>query len=597
MKKIDILQQLNSEALKKHIDETLISHGYDCLDIEGAYFSGGALSSLIYSYLHKVPAVVNDLDIFIDDGFGENYPKEWFPKDYLEGGPMEEMEYYIEKYGDKERIPLLSMFYGSVYTHETYHYNIVSSLYKDKLNIIFFHSDKEFTRTSLLNSFDLNCVEILYDIKKREFVYKDSFVDFLINKEIDVTEHVDSIGAIGCEDVDVSQTILRAMLKETYFEGSYFNSKAWLQLSFAFLFFNDENIFDYNYLDKEYSFDISPLSYQEDEEVTIIADLTFTEKNHKLFMVNRDLFEPYFYYKEHDKKLVRRSFNDLMKKCEEQGIDVYFFNKLLATVKYFRERSREAYNLEDTGSLHYLDMSEEEVGFNHRQRNLLTTFFGEYRKGYWWDNNCLENLIPFISQFNDGKKNLLLELNDNCGLDRIKQFDKGGHLIDLFDRLKKQHIEDEYVEILKHLGQKKRYSSERNLSWSLESLYSFLAKLEENYSLDDISGIFYILDIFLKDYMFEDRKNSYHSENGYYRQSSYIAWMNSLWFKDNKRRKEAVFLMDKFKEQDVDYVFRFSVYLIDKYLFFEKVYKDNKCRFDESYNFFKNCEDFDLEII
>jgi len=167
---------MNIEKLARKAIEQLKST-YSEFPKEG-YLAGGCLANLIWEYVSENKAIINDIDIF-------NFHSK-LQEDILYHGST------LTKDGDK-------LFYNQSQKHFYQDYTGLCQSIKNKEFYLISHTENQGiynhifykgTTDSILlviESFDLNCTQIGYDIKNDTFVWTENFAEFLKSGELKFT--------------------------------------------------------------------------------------------------------------------------------------------------------------------------------------------------------------------------------------------------------------------------------------------------------------------------------------------------------------------------------------------------------------------------
>jgi hypothetical protein len=131
--------------------------------------AGGSIANLIWEYVTGNKAVINDVDIFILDG---NSRLEKSKRLYE--FEKKESVYYDDSYG------------GINYRNKVNeYYEISDSIISDKINEIYYVSNTN-DPNIIIESFDLNCVQVGYSIEEDKFYWTRDFEKFLKNGELKI---------------------------------------------------------------------------------------------------------------------------------------------------------------------------------------------------------------------------------------------------------------------------------------------------------------------------------------------------------------------------------------------------------------------------
>jgi len=295
----DLKQYLeeNSKSINSLIKKFLSKHSQEnnySMRQEEKCFAGGALSHLIYSILYKKHSpIVNDIDIFVN-----------IPSDSMKN--LEQNEEYVSPY---------------------YAYRIEGTQDEGVFNTVYVSSidsvpNQKFSWNNLISSFDLNCVQVGYDIDNEVLFYTDQFLNFLLNKEIlfnnsDKCTIEEDMTNKGC--FIYLQSIIRAIKKSSEYNALF--DKAF-HLKKCLFYHRIENL-EISYLTNEFKGynQLSQFSFKEtpitrnlsSKKYTRFQESLMTKKRIKDLKNNIRLLHPYFGF---DKKnnllyVLKDSFKEL----------------------------------------------------------------------------------------------------------------------------------------------------------------------------------------------------------------------------------------------------------------------------------------------
>lgn len=149
--------------------------------------AGGAIAAWVNEFINQVPAVINDID--------------WWLIDYSEVGE-EETEIKEHMYSNLEA--------------EESGYDIVNVKEEGILNTIQIDPASLFSWSSLVESFDLTCSQIAFNPYNQELTYSIDFLDFLITRELRLSED----HAVGAQDWPLT-SIVRAQIKAKEMDAKF----------------------------------------------------------------------------------------------------------------------------------------------------------------------------------------------------------------------------------------------------------------------------------------------------------------------------------------------------------------------------------------
>jgi CRISPR/Cas system CMR-associated protein Cmr5 small subunit len=155
------IEELAKRAINQlKLDFKLPSHGF---------LTGGSIANLIWEFVSGNKAVINDIDIFILEG-----DKRLNKENRLYEFEKKESIYYDDSYG------------GINYRNKVNeYYEISKSLSIGKINEIYYVSNTNDPKI-IIDSFDLNCVQIGYLIEEDKFYWTKDFEKFIRKGELKV---------------------------------------------------------------------------------------------------------------------------------------------------------------------------------------------------------------------------------------------------------------------------------------------------------------------------------------------------------------------------------------------------------------------------
>ena len=154
-----VIKRLNETTNLKDINvNTITNH---------VMIAGGAVSNLIYEYYHGVPAVINDIDVFIQ-------PKLTNPKNSTSDISMS-----VTDENGYENLGI-----GIIETKRDGFFNKIYTFIPHDITMPFtskYHKE-------ILNRFDLNCCKAGINLNKKKLILDDAFIDFIKTKEIKINK-------------------------------------------------------------------------------------------------------------------------------------------------------------------------------------------------------------------------------------------------------------------------------------------------------------------------------------------------------------------------------------------------------------------------
>jgi hypothetical protein len=133
--------------------------------------AGGSIANVIWQLHSGKPAVINDIDVFVLNEKTEIYP---------------DKEDTLYKYEDRNR-NYFDNGYSHIIVRENIQsfYSIISSESDGLLNIVKYNSSTD-NPMLILNSFDLNCVQVGYSIEEDKFYWTKDFEEFIKTAKIKI---------------------------------------------------------------------------------------------------------------------------------------------------------------------------------------------------------------------------------------------------------------------------------------------------------------------------------------------------------------------------------------------------------------------------
>lgn len=218
--------------------------------------AGGSLAALINEYLYKVPAVINDIDIFFYKISGAN-------KNII-----------TDMYEISQS--------GSI----NFNYCIVESKEVGILNKIQISIGENFSWKNLLQSFDLNSCQIGYNISNNSLIFDINFVNFLTNRLIDENEK-----ALERIKIDGElTTFIRGSIKSRELCAKYYIGEKLINYSIENLLL------------------IKKVNIVDDFKLKDENNIFITKKRLSLWKKNIDILKPWFSLSEENKLILGEIF-------------------------------------------------------------------------------------------------------------------------------------------------------------------------------------------------------------------------------------------------------------------------------------------------
>lgn len=134
------------------------------------FLSGGALSNIAWEVVSGNPAVINDLDIYILDKIVEkpNYEEDFKEK---------------QNFKEKEKV-VYEDYTGLSYGYETKNYYVINQVSTEGIYNYITYNSNSTNPEVIINSFDINCCQVGYQIEEDKFYWTKDFESFLRTGEI-----------------------------------------------------------------------------------------------------------------------------------------------------------------------------------------------------------------------------------------------------------------------------------------------------------------------------------------------------------------------------------------------------------------------------
>ena len=183
MEKIKNLLE-STETYDKIIDK--LKSVVNLNEISGdAVIAGGSIANIIYAMIHGGNAVINDVDVYVEDAESK--------KGHKFRVKMTEPNDYSGLSVNVDEMEIMDDSYGRIYVSESGSIiNIKSHTRKGIINEIKYHYEKprggrtKEIENALIDSFDLNCCNAAINLKERKIYYTKDFLKFLETKVLKV---------------------------------------------------------------------------------------------------------------------------------------------------------------------------------------------------------------------------------------------------------------------------------------------------------------------------------------------------------------------------------------------------------------------------
>jgi len=166
------IETLGSEAIK------LIKSKWN-LPSSG-FVAGGSIANIIWERVSGNKAIINDIDIFILKELIDSTPTS---NDYV----YKDME-WMKLFNHQKDVIFYENYDGlSIYSYKTKNYYLIDSTENiGDINIINYKSNSNDYQV-ILDSFDINCVQVGYSIEEDKLYWTEDFIDFLKTGELKIT--------------------------------------------------------------------------------------------------------------------------------------------------------------------------------------------------------------------------------------------------------------------------------------------------------------------------------------------------------------------------------------------------------------------------
>lgn len=257
--------------IKKELSKFI---NFQKLEQSQVMIAGGFIGELVCNYFYNTPIAANDIDIFIPIAH-HNMDNATFLNNVKNSVP--ELEQILNNINSNT---WKNDYYR--FTHEDF--ELLGSYKKEKINYIFIKTLSHFNKQKLLDSFDINSCEILYQPKENKLIYNQNFIDFLSSKILKIKEKQRSLNSL-----------LRLFKKQAHFKLSIYKEEELAKTCFQLITKHGLN-FSKNPIQK------IPFETKQTLKKTIKwNDFGFNDSNHEyikenlliFFYNNPHLFFPY----------------------------------------------------------------------------------------------------------------------------------------------------------------------------------------------------------------------------------------------------------------------------------------------------------------
>jgi hypothetical protein len=142
------------------------------------FIAGGSLANLIWSEVSGNTAKVNDIDVFILEKVVDRPiydSSNWVTK----GGEKTQKLYY-----HKKETVYFEDYQGLMSTSKSKDFYYIEKTSHDGIYNFVHYSSNTADPQVVIDSFDINCTQVGYDVKEDKFYYTDEFIDFLKTGEL-----------------------------------------------------------------------------------------------------------------------------------------------------------------------------------------------------------------------------------------------------------------------------------------------------------------------------------------------------------------------------------------------------------------------------
>jgi len=142
---------------------------------QSGYIAGGSLANLIWEYVSGNKAVINDIDIFNFSGIHNQEESKLLTN-------SSNKLFYVER--ERKMYQDYTGFCTTIFSKDYY---LITHTQNDGIyNQIFYQGTTDKIEL-VVNSFDINCTQIAYDVKNDKFFWTDYFEEFLKSGELKFT--------------------------------------------------------------------------------------------------------------------------------------------------------------------------------------------------------------------------------------------------------------------------------------------------------------------------------------------------------------------------------------------------------------------------
>ena len=243
---------------------------------QSGFIAGGSIANLIWEEVSGKKAIVNDIDVFVFNGFLENYNED--RKEYLFSFKEDEENVWYDDY------------YGLRFIDRAKNYYSVSESSTDGIFNYISYKSNTHNPEIIIKSFDINCTEIGYSIEEDKFYWTPEFEKFLktgdlkisnlktpCHTAIRIVKKAEELGVkLDLFELEIIRIFLSRQLQDVYkvrFQDRYFN------------LFNTYKLLD-NYFTIEQDLECMAhvkITYEKDVNL-------WTLKNKKEFLLDKNLW-------------------------------------------------------------------------------------------------------------------------------------------------------------------------------------------------------------------------------------------------------------------------------------------------------------------
>lgn len=405
-----------------------------------SFLTGGALMSWVLSFIDEKEYKFNDIDIFVNAKANEN--------DYDFSGKLAELNPKENNYGHITNNLYTKLNIQSHYVHETYSYGILGSIYEEKFNYTFLQLGQDFSYYTFLESFDLNCVQVVYDLELKKLYFTKYFVNFIKTRKIEFTDFVDT-DWLETNNSNFFQTYVRASYKAKLYPFLSFDKFEYLKNMYIGILFECP-LMKEGFLNKRY-FDSIPrskmISTKEDNDSSELTNsFLMSDKIFKILEENQGFFHPFFTLKED--ALYMNSLDEVLNSTEID--ELLFLKDLIIEAKKQPENFLKYINYKATYDKNFINS------------NWLYVLYSiDFQK-----HNHTKNKINLIADnMKDRPDNFA-----NSFIDHISNDFKGGLINNLFDDDIECSLKNKYF----NLREKYIINSQEKTKYAFDFLFDLL---------------------------------------------------------------------------------------------------------------------------